>query len=40
MPCGFCILPEILDDVGCPMDNPNEEITDCSECYYYQELED
>lgn len=36
---GFCLLPEILDDDGCPMDNPNEEIEDCSECCWFQESE-
>lgn len=33
---GRCGRPEWADD-DCPMDNPNEEITDCCECRWYRE---
>jgi len=34
-----CGRPEWADKDGCPMDNPNEEITDCTECIWYRETE-
>jgi len=36
---GYCGRPEWADEEGCPMDNPNEEMTDCAECVWYRETE-
>ncbi len=36
---GYCGRPEWADEDGCPMDNPAEEMEDCSECEWYMETE-
>ncbi len=37
---GYCVCPEWADE-DCPMDNPNEEMEECSdECVWYRETEE
>lgn len=36
---GYCGRPEWADKDGCPMDNPNEEMTSCAGCEWYRETE-
>lgn len=36
---GYCGRPEWADEEGCPMDNPNEEMTDCAGCRWFKETE-
>ena len=39
MKSGYCGRPEWADKEGCPMDTPNEEMTDGSGCVWYRETE-
>ena len=39
-PNGYCGRPEWDDKDGCPMDNPNEEMTECVGCRWFKETED
>lgn len=36
---GHCGRPEWADEEGCPMDNPNEEMKDCTGCAWHIETE-
>ena len=36
---GYCGRPEWADMDGCPLDNPNEEMTSCAGCEWYRETE-
>jgi hypothetical protein len=36
---GYCGRPEWADKDGCPMDNPNEEMTSCAGCVWHRETE-
>ena len=36
---GYCGRPEWADEEGCPMDNPNEEMKDCTGCAWHKETE-
>ena len=36
---GYCGRPEWADEEGCPMDNPNEGMKDCTGCAWYKETE-
>lgn len=36
---GYCGRPEWADEEGCPMDNPNEEMKDCSGCRWFKDAE-